>query len=100
MANGGVDGSAKQSFRITVNSVNDAPSFVKGADQTVDEDAGAQSVSGWATAISAGPANESGQAVDFVVTNDNNGLFSGQPAISATGTLSYTPTADAFGSAT
>src|SRR5205823_745921 len=66
-ANGGVDESATQSFTITVNSVNDAPSFTKGADQTVNEDAGAQSVSGWATAISAGPANESGQSVDFIV---------------------------------
>ena len=44
---------------ITVNPVNDAPSFTKGADQTVNEDAGAQSVTGWATAISSGPANES-----------------------------------------
>ena len=31
-----------------------------------------QTVSGWATGISAGPANESGQTVDFMVTNDNN----------------------------
>src|SRR5207247_2480777 len=87
-------------FTITVNSVNDAPSFVEGADQTVNEDAGAQSVPSWASAISAGPTNESGQAVDFVVTNDNNGLFSGQPAVSAAGTLSYTPAANANGSAT
>ena len=67
-ANGGVDESATQSFQITVNPVNDAPSFTKGADQTVDEDAGAQSVLTWATAISAGPANESGQTVTFIVT--------------------------------
>ena len=59
-ANGGVDTSARsQTFTITVNPVNDAPSFTKGADQTVNEDAGAQSVAGWATAISGGPANES-----------------------------------------
>jgi hypothetical protein len=58
-ANGGVNESATQNFMITVNAVNDAPSFTKGADKTVNEDAGAQSISGWATAISAGPANES-----------------------------------------
>ena len=49
------------------------------------EDAGAQSVNGWATAISAGPANESAQVLDFIVSNDNNALFSAQPAISASG---------------
>ncbi len=38
--------------------------------------------------------------LDFIVTNDNNGLFSAQPAISASGTLTYTPAADANGSAT
>ena len=83
--NDGTSDSAAATVTITVNSVNDAPSFTKGADQTVNEDAGAQSVSGWATAISKGPANESGQAVDFIVTNNNNALFSTQPAVSATG---------------
>ena len=99
-ANGGVDTSAAQTFTITVNAVNDEPSFVKGADQTVDEDAAAQGVSGWATAISAGPSDESGQALTFNVTNDNNSLFAVQPAVSASGTLTFTPAADAFGVAT
>ena len=99
-ANGGVDTSAAQTFTITVNAVNDAPSFTKGADQIVNEDAGAQSVSGWATATSPGPADESGQTVNFLVSNDNNALFSAQPAIAANGTLSYTPAANANGSAT
>ena len=49
-ANGGVDTSAAQTFIINVTAVNDAPSFTKGADQTVLEDAGAQSVPAWATA--------------------------------------------------
>ena len=98
IANGG-DNTTTTTFTITVNSVNDAPSFTKGANQTVLEDSGAASVSGWATAISAGPANESSQTVDFVVTNDNNGLFSSQPAVSPGGTLTYTPAANANGSA-
>ena len=88
------------SVSITVTPVNDVPSFTKGADQTVNEDAGAQSVSGWATAISAGPANESGQTVNFIVSNNNTGLFSAQPAVSLTGTLTYTSAANANGSAT
>src|SRR6185437_14196991 len=96
-ANGGVDASAEQTFVITVNPVNDPPSFTKGADQTVNEDATAQTVAGWATAVSAGP-NET-QVVAFTTTNDNNTLFSAQPSIDASGKLTYTPAPNAFGSA-
>jgi len=99
-ANGGVDTSTSQTFTITVNPVNQAPSFTAGADQTVNEDAGPQTVSGWATNLSAGPANESSQTLTFFVSNDNNGLFSAQPSLDATGNLTYTPAPDASGSAT
>src|SRR5262249_12635011 len=99
-ANGGVDTSAAQTFTITVTAVNDAPSFTKGADQTVLQNAAAQTVANWATAISAGPADESGQALNFIVSNNNSALFSAQPAISSTGTLTYTPATGATGSAT
>jgi hypothetical protein len=55
----------------------------------------------WASAISAGPANESGQAVVFeVVGNTNASLFAAGPAISPAGTLTYTPAADGNGTAT
>jgi D-arabinose 5-phosphate isomerase GutQ len=91
---------ATSAFTLTVNSVNDVPSFTKGANQTVARNAGAQSVSGWATAISAGPANESGQAVNFIVSNNNNALFSVQPTVSAAGTLTYTPNPASSGTAT
>ena len=44
------------------------------------EDAGAQTVTGWATAISAGPADEVGQTLTFNVTSNNNtALFAAQP---------------------
>jgi VCBS repeat-containing protein len=83
---------------LTVNPVNDAPSFTAGPDQTVLEDAGAQTVTGWATNISAGPPDESSQTLTFVVTgNDNPGLFSAGPAVAADGTLTYTPAPDANG---
>ena len=78
--------SAQKSVTVTVDAVNDAPSFQKGSDQTVNEDAGTQTVDGWATAITAGP-NESGQTVDFQLTNDNNNLFAPE------GSLSSPPTA-------
>jgi hypothetical protein len=93
--------SAQKTVSVTVDAVNDAPSFTKGPDQTKDEDAGAQTVDDWATAISAGP-NESGQTVDFQLTNDNNGLFAagGQPSVAPNGTLTYTPADNANGTAT
>jgi VCBS repeat-containing protein len=100
-ANGGQDESTEQTFTITVNAVNDAPSFQKGANETVNEDAGAQSVPNWATDISAGPADENDQQLTFEVTNDTN-LFTagGQPAIHASGKLTYEATPNANGSAT
>jgi VCBS repeat-containing protein len=100
VANGGVDTSAPQTFTITVTAVNDAPSFVKGGDQTAVQDSGAHTVAAWASAISAGPANESTQAVTFIVSNNNTALFSAQPTVSASGTLTYTSAAGVNGVAT
>jgi HD domain/Bacterial Ig domain len=97
---GGDDTSAPQTFTITITSVNDTPSFGAGAAQAVLEDAGAQAVPGWASAIAAGPANESSQAIDFQVSNDDNSLFSAQPDVTPAGTLTYTPAPDANGTAT
>ncbi|MCK7594972.1 beta strand repeat-containing protein [Pseudomarimonas salicorniae] len=100
-AMGGVDTSAPQSFTISVTPVNDAPSFVAGADQAVLENAGAQTVDPWASAISAGPADESGQTLAFSVTgNTNPALFSAGPAVSPSGVLSFTPAPGASGAAT
>jgi YVTN family beta-propeller protein/VCBS repeat-containing protein len=99
-ANDGAADSNTVTVTITVTGVNDVPSFTKGANQAVAEDAVAQSVATWATALSKGPADESGQVVDFIVSNDNNALFSAQPAVSAIGTLTYTPAANASGVAT
>ncbi len=97
------DGNGKSDtaiVRITVRSVNDRPSFVAGSDQAVDEDAGAQSVSNWASGIIAGPVDEAGQALTFeIVANDNPDLFVHGPSVSAGGTLTYTTSQDAFGEA-
>jgi uncharacterized repeat protein (TIGR01451 family) len=98
-ANDGVDTSAPASFTIDVTPVNDAPSFTPGASLAALEDAGPQTVTGWATNISPGPADEAAQTLTIIVTNSNTGLFSAQPALSANGTLSYTPAHDATGSA-
>ncbi len=89
-----------RTFVITVTPVNDAPSFTKGADVTVLEDAPAQSIPAWATQISPGPDDESDQTVAFLVSSDNPGLFAAGPSITPDGTLSFTPAADANGTAT
>src|SRR5687768_2589631 len=96
LSGGGV---AESSFQLTVLPVNDAPSFTKGANQTVNEDAGPQTVDNWATGVSAGP-NEEAQILSFTLTPDNLGLFSVAPAVSSTGTLTYTPAPNMFGTAT
>ena len=66
------------------------------------ENAAAQLVTDFATGFApGGGADEAGQAIaEFVVSNDNNALFTAQPAIALDGSLSFTPAADATGSAT
>ncbi|HWU53097.1 MAG TPA: Ig-like domain-containing protein, partial [Tahibacter sp.] len=98
-ANGGIDTSAAQTFTINVNAINHVPSFTAGPAQTSLEDAGPRTVAGWATAINDGDGNT--QIVDFQVTsNSNPSLFSTAPAISPTGTLTYTTAPNANGTAT
>ncbi|MCA1683599.1 MAG: putative Ig domain-containing protein, partial [Actinobacteria bacterium] len=99
-ANGGID-TKTRTFTVTIDPVNDVPSFTKGANQSKAEDSGPQTTA-WATAISPGPSNESTQTVNFIVINDNEALFTagGQPAVSPTGTLTYTSAPNASGSAT
>src|SRR5205085_2318208 len=87
----GRGGAATATVNVTVKPVNDAPKFTAGADVTVLEDAAPQSAAGWATNISAGPADESGQALNFTVTSGNAALFAVPPAVAPNGTLSYTP---------
>ncbi|MGD0538903.1 MAG: LamG-like jellyroll fold domain-containing protein, partial [Verrucomicrobiota bacterium] len=89
-------GSAGKCFTF----VNQAPSFVKGLDVAVNENAGPQTIANWATAVSPGPPNETGQKLTFTVTNNNNGLFAVQPVLGTNGTLTFTPATNASGMAT
>jgi hypothetical protein len=90
-----------RSFTVTVTPVNDAPSFTAGPNQTVDSSAGVQTVLGWASGFSAGPADEASQTLlgYSVVGNTNSELFTVAPAIHASGTLTYTPKPGARGTA-
>ncbi len=101
LADGGRNASPAQRFTITATPVNSPPSFVAGPDQTVNEDAGPQTADGWAGAIAPGPPDESAQQVTFAVSNSNPALFAagGQPAVSASGRLTFTAAANAFGTA-
>jgi len=97
-ANGGANQSTPFTFTVNATPVNDAPSFSRGSNLTINEDAPAQSIANWATNITPGP-NETGQLFNFNVETDNPTLFAAGPAIDNTGRLTYTPAANAFGTA-
>ncbi|MFQ6611425.1 MAG: LamG domain-containing protein, partial [Fidelibacterota bacterium] len=84
---------------ITIQPVNDSPSFTKGSDQVVNEDSGETTVADWATLISAGPLDELSQTLHFEVTTDNDNLFSALPAVDPNGELTFTPANDMYGTA-
>jgi VCBS repeat-containing protein len=54
-ASDGAGGTTSQLISVTVTPVNDAPIFTKGPDQNAAASSGAQTVTTWATGISAGP---------------------------------------------
>ncbi|MEQ8842584.1 MAG: Ig-like domain-containing protein [Acidimicrobiales bacterium] len=88
---------ATATVSFTITAVNDAPSFTGGPDRTVFP--GSATFAGWASAISAGAANESSQVLSFVVTgNTNPGIFSVPPAVDSSGALTFT--GSSFGTST
>ena len=99
-ANGGVN-TFIRTFAITVDPVNDVPTLDAIGDVSVDEDSGEGSLA--LTGISAGPANESGQTVSITASSSNATLIP-DPTIEytggATGTLRFSPAANAHGTAT
>src|SRR5207244_353847 len=87
--------SAVQTFTITVNPINDAPTFnLPSNPPLIVIGSGLQTVPNFTTGMSVGPANESSQALTsflFTQTASTGGLtFSTPPTINtATGTLTY-----------
>ena len=55
------------SVSLSVTAVNDRPTFTQTSALSVLEDAAPQTVVGWATAMSSGPADESSQGLSFNV---------------------------------
>jgi hypothetical protein len=98
---GGTDTSDWQTFTVTVTAVNDAPTVDASHPPSDNEDAGPRTVPGFAS-FSPGPADESGQGVaEYLIDQISNpALFAAPPAVSLTGTLTYTPATNAFGTST
>jgi hypothetical protein len=88
-----------KTFTINVTPVNSWPNFLAGGNQLVTDKSGPQAVSGWAKQISPGPPDEAGQKVHFDVTSDNPSLFSAQPALNASGKLTFEPAIGVNGTA-
>ena len=90
-----------QSFTVTVNSVNDAPTLAAIGNVSIAEDAAAQTVN--LAGIATGAANES-DSLTVTASSSNTGLIP-NPTVTytspnATGSLSFTPAAGLNGSAT
>ena len=87
---------------ITVNPVNDKPTFTAANPPAVAEDVGAVSIPNWATFAPGGGVDEAPQtALAYTVGAVSNGaLFSALPSVAANGTLTYTPAANANGTST
>ncbi|MBK8038201.1 MAG: tandem-95 repeat protein [Verrucomicrobiaceae bacterium] len=90
-----------RTFLVTVNAVNDSPTLdVITSPAAINEDAGQQTIN--LTGITAGPFES--QMLVVTATSNNTGLIP-HPTVSyttpnTTGALTYTPVADANGSAT
>lgn len=89
---------------VTVLPVNDPPEFTAGSAVNVGLNAGAQTVTGWATGIRPGPptaTDEAGQSVSFTVVQSTGTLiFTTPPTISPTGTLTFAVANGSSGTAT
>ena len=91
---------ASRTFTVTVNPVNDPPTIGALSDLAINEDAGPQTVV--LSGIGSGASNES-QTLAVTATSDNTGLVP-NPGVSyanpnATGSIGFTPIANANGAA-
>jgi len=100
-ASNGAFESNEATVTVTITAVNDQPTFTMIGDTQTPTNGGQQTVPAFITGYDLGPDDEdAAQLVDaYVVTNNNHGLFTAQPAIGLDGTLTYTPAADLVGEA-
>jgi len=92
------DGIFTRSFTVTVLAVNDPPTFTTPAQTSATQKAGAQSIPNFVTGIGKGGGNdEVNQALSPFITSADPSFFTVQPAISSTGTLTFTPSPNKSG---
>jgi len=99
---GGENRSESISFTVTVEAVNDSPSFTIGDDQEIIGYTGIPeffTVRNWASGMSAGPLNESDQTLTFFTSNYNTDIIT-HISIATNGDLTYTPNQNANGTTT
>jgi Ca2+-binding RTX toxin-like protein len=91
----------QRTFDITVNAVNDAPTFSIGGNQSVQMGSGPKTVTGWAANFNPG-ANETSQIAENYIVNviNNASIFDGEVKINASGELTYKPIASLPGTGT
>lgn len=92
--------SNEATMRFWIAPINDAPAFLSVPTVEVDMNSDPYEEF-WLPYVSAGPANESEQAIEFIITDvDSHGvvdLFSIPPEFTADGTLTFTPGPDEHG---
>jgi hypothetical protein len=96
----GASVSLPASVTLKVLQANCPPSFSKGADVVCIQNCGPQTMSAWATNLSAGPEQESTQHLTWEISTDNTGLFASLPSLDEIGTLCFEPAYNASGVAT
>lgn len=88
--------SAPLDVTITINPINDAPTFTKGTNVIVDEHSGPISIASWATNISAGaPDEDETQQLTYILTErerEGNIDFVVPPSIDINGTVNFEAT--------
>jgi hypothetical protein len=85
--------SSTSTASITVNSVNDAPDFTIGANQTIAAGATAQAITGWAQNFQANDSKQSLSGYE-IVSNNRSDLFKDAITIDWFGNLRFNPVAD------
>lgn len=98
---GTTNNTISRTFTVTVNSVNDQPTLATISNLSINEDSGSRTIN--LAGISSGAANEN-QNLTVTAASSNSSLIP-TPAVSytspnATGSLTFTPVAGAFGSST
>jgi hypothetical protein len=93
-ANDGQANSNDAIVTISVIAVNDSPTFTIAGDVATSSLVSSllgESHAGWATGISPGPPDESGQTVTFAISTDADEAFQSPPQIDSAGNLVYRP---------